>query len=336
MKKCVSVWLCIALLFALCAAGFAEAAAPVDVRLMSVRGNTSYTQESYEKVWITPVFVDHILTKTDEEKYPAKFITFAAPEGYTLFDYDYDDSSFINHDLLVTMYYSAFDKASFELFLEKAEEENIVKDGSDGVAIFTRPDNRTAQAMISLDEHFGRTSKLQILISDHSRDLTADDLLPMLEAEVERIQTQMVIEEPGHFWSEGQFASIEIEDSASQCPAIVDVTGLTVTKFAQDEVVTKVADGRNVREMECKIDTYSYAHYQMDDGKPEAEESALADGTPYVRYSSEYSSHAGFVVLEEGKRGPVYLTIKIDCEPDAFAELLEAAYVRISLSSDAA
>lgn len=70
--------------------------------------------------------------------------------------------------------------------------------------------------------------------------------------------------------------------------------------------------------------------------KEQAENAALADGTPYKRYITDYSGYAAFVLTEEGKYGPLYLTFKIDGPPDTFEQQLEQAYARVMVMVEAA
>lgn len=42
--------------------------------------------------------------------------------------YSYDESTLLDLDALIVYYYGAFDRASFELFLENVPEENILAD----------------------------------------------------------------------------------------------------------------------------------------------------------------------------------------------------------------
>ncbi len=324
MKKIISAVLCLMLICGCCAPALAEG---IDVRRESVRGNAAFTADSYPTVWITPVFDDHIIARTDPGKYPAKFLTFAPPAGGCLTKYSYDESDFLDHDKLMGYYYFAYDRASFELFLEDAEAANIIKDGSDGVAMFVQPDSRRARAMIDLKPQFGGTAKLSIILIDYSRDITADQLKSMIQAETERVQAEMQLMEPGKFWSEGAFHSVQIAASRDPFSAIVDVTGLTVTRIEDKEVITKVPDGRGTKSIEIAIDGYSYPHSMM-----EAVEGKLADGTKYLGYNTEYTGYASFTLAEAGQSGPVYLTFKIDSEPSAFPAALEEAYARVAVT----
>lgn len=324
MKRITVTILSALLIYALCAPALAEG---IDVRRETVRGNAAYTADSYPTVWITPVYDDHIIAQIDPEKYPARFLTFAPPDGARLTKYSYDESDFLNHDTLMGYYYFAYDRASFELFLEDADEANILLDGSDGVAMFIQPDIRRARAMIDLKQQFGGTAKLCIILSDYSRDITEDQLKEQIQAETARVQAEMKLEEPGGFWSEGAFNSIEIAADRDPYSAVVDVAGLTVARFEDGKVVTKAADGRNARKTEIAIDGYSYPHSQMN-----AREDALADGTVYLGYSTDYTGYATVTLAEDGKYGPVYLTFKIDCGVEEFAGALEAAYARTTLT----
>lgn len=312
----------------------AEETAGIDAKLQTVRNNTSYTRESYETVWITPVFDEYIINGLDLEKYPSRFISFPAPEGAALTEFKSDNSIFIDTDGMLTYFYAAYDRLSFEVFLEKAEEENTVRDGSDGVAIFVNPDSRRGNALIDLKPDFEKTPKLEILIVSHDRSVDAEKLKELIIAETERVQAAMKIEDTQQFWSQGVYNSIEISASRStDYRAVVNVVGKTVTRFDGSQVVTKEADGRNVASTEIKIDSYSYPHSKEENGDEGVTEAALADGTPYKMFQAEFSSYASFTLLEKGSYDSIYLTIKIDCDQDSFAAALEEAYARIALTT---
>lgn len=329
MKRSLCFLICALLMLALAgsaACAEAPAANSLAARYQSVRGNASFTPESYPEVWITPVYADHIITGIDPEKYPAKFLCFSPPEGSAMFKLSYDQSSFINHDALMATYYFAYDRASFELFLEKADEEYILKDGSDGMAIYIQPDSRRARALIDLKPQFGGTSKLEIVLDDYSRDITEAQLKEQIQAEVERVRAEIKLVELDHYWSEGVFESVELHAGYDPVSVVIDTQGLTVTKLEEAKLVYGKPDGRSVANTEIAVDSYSYAQ-----DKEESTDEALKDGTAYRCYNSEYVSYASFTLLEEGKHGPVYLTFRIDCEPEAFTSLLEQAYALVSV-----
>ncbi|MEA5014868.1 MAG: hypothetical protein VB099_09935 [Candidatus Limiplasma sp.] len=326
MKRMISI-LCAVLTLAAVPA-LAEGTAEINLTRYVVGKDVTYAPEGYDTVWVTPVFDDHIITQTNPEKYPAKFITFAAPEKAGLVRYSYDESTLLDLDALVAYYYIAFDRASFELFLGNVPEENILADGSDGVAMYTKPDNMLAYALLDISDSFGETSKLQIGVQGFARSATIEQVTELFEQEVQRVRDSMTVQEPGQFWSEGRFGTVQLGADRDPFTAQVSVSGLTVTRIESHRLITKTADGRSALATEIAIDTYAYP-YQ----KEEAEDAALADGTPYKRYISDYSGHAAFVLSEEGKYGPLYLTFKIDGTPDAFEQQLEQAYARVTVEA---
>lgn len=324
MKRWIAAF-CAALTLALALPGRAEGAG-MDLARRVVGGDVTFDPAGYPAVWITPVFDEHILAEVDLEAYPAKFLSFAAPANGGLVRYRYDESVFLNLDALVAYYYQAYDKASFELFLEGAAPENIRSDGADGVAMYVEPDNLRACAMISLKEQFGGMAKLCVGVEGFARNTTVGQIAELLKREVQRVQAEMAVREPGHFWSEGRFDTVEIGAAYDPFTAVVDASGLTVTGIDRDKLIAKAADGHMVKGVEIALGAYSYAHQQGD-----AANAALKDGTPYKRYGTEYSGYAGFTLSEEGKLGPVYLTIKIDGDTAEFEQKLEETYARIKV-----
>lgn len=338
MKKSVS--LVLALLIALCMMGTAMAEAPAAGSLnpvpQDVRGNVSFTEESFNQIWITPIYDDHIIGKTDLEKYPPKFISFPAIEGTALMDMRYDQCTMVNHDDLTLYYYVAYDRYSFEVFLEKAEEENIISDGSDGeLAMYVQPDNGRCRALISLKQQFGGTAKMEIIIDSYDRNTKADVLKEMIQAEAARVMAAMQLVELDHYWSEGVFGTVQLLASRDSIVVTINTEGLTVTRLEPDKLIFKAfVSERNASGTEITLENYSYPYSKAEDGDEAATDETLADGTTYKCYTSDYSSHASFTVLEEDSRGnPLYLNIKIDCEPDAFKSALEKTYALIQVSN---
>ncbi len=300
-----------------------------------VRRNSSFTAESWPEIWISPIFDDHIIGQTDPEKYPAKFLHFAPLPDTAPMDFSYDQATFVNHEKMQLLGYYAYDRYAFELFLEKAEEQNTIADGSDGVAMFVQPDSGRARALIDLKPQFGGTAKLEIVISDYN-DATADELKQMIQAEAERVQGAMRLEETGHYWSDGVFQSVKLVSNNERATAMIDTSALTVAKLDPNRLVSKVfVKQGQVASTEISLDSYSYALSKFEEKDPAASEEALADGTAYTSYTSEYTGYAAFPLLGEGGHGPLYLTVRIDCGPEAFKEKLEAVYKLITLQVEA-
>ena len=336
MNKLLSILLIVMLALGMSCVALSEAPAANSLNAISenVRNNTSFTVESYPDVWITPVFAEYIIGKNDPEKYPAKFLTFAPLEGTRLMDMRYDSVQMLDNDKLIVYNYFAYDRYAFELFLEKAEPGNIVKDGSDGVAIYIQPDSRRGRALIDLKEQFGGTSKMEIIVDSYDRDIKTDELQTMIEAETERVQTEMKLVDLEGYWSENVYQSITLIADRDPVSVTINTEGLTVVKLDSNQLTTQAfVKERTVMETQIELDSYSYAYSKAEDGDEAAKDDTLADGTPYKVYNSDYSGYASFTLLEEGERGALYLTIQIGCTPDEFKQKLEEVYAKITVNS---
>lgn len=310
----------------------AQEAQAIDARLQTQRATTTYTRDSYDTVWITPIYADYMISGQNPERFPTRFVSFEAPQGALLGDYRYDSSVLINTDRLLTYLYVAYDQVSFEAFLERAEQEHIIKDGADGVAIYLSPDSYTADALIDLAPHFEGSPKLQIMINSFDRTITKESLQTLIEDEVARVQASMQIENPPTYWSAGAYNSIEIASSRDPFSAIVDVQGLTVTRFDVSRIITKVAEDNHTHGTEIAIGSYSYPHSMQEDGNQAVKDAALADGTAYKYLHTGHTGYASITLAEDGRFGPVYLTLTLDGEEPGFAQALEELWSRISLS----
>lgn len=330
MKKKFLCLLCALLMVAVSAGAWAEAPAAGSLRVehQVISGNSAWTAESYPEIWITPIFAEYIII--GNEDYPGTFMHFAPPEGTLPRELDYDEASFLNFDTLMGYYYAAYDRYSFEVFLEKAQEDSILSDGSDGVAMYVNEESNRASAMIDIKEDFGKTSKLTIDLYDHSRDLSTDDLKAQLQAEVARVQEAMVIETLDHYWSEGVFESVQIANSNDPAVVTIDTTGLNVVSIDEKKMVYQTrVDERNADSVTITLDTYSNPYYDEE----KSAEITLSDGTVMRVTTTDYTGYAGMPVLDEVKygSGPLYLSITIEATPETFQAKLEEVYARITV-----
>ncbi len=324
MKKIFALLIVAALMLSLMPGAFAEApvVGSLKAEQQTIRGNSSWTRESYPEIWITPVYSEYIVEGKDAEKYPAKFLRFAPVEGFSPMEFSADYASFINFDTLAQFSYQAMDRASFELFLEKAEKENTLSDGSDGVAIYVIPDGRRGRALIDLKEQFGGTAKLYIEVYDHTGDLTGEQLGESVQAEAQRVMSTMKVEDLNGYWSKGVYSSVTLYDDYAKVSVPVNTTDWTITN-ASDRSLTalEVVDGE-VIDTVVSIDSFYY--------KDEAKDAKLADGTPYKVHNMEYNSYA-FFFLKDGDPDGKCLLIKIETDAASFPEKLEKVYARVTM-----
>lgn len=325
MKKLVALLLAALMALGLGAAlADAPAAGSLTVENTTIRGNTTWTLESYPEIWLTPIFNEYIIEGKDAEKYPPKFLCFAPPEGALPYEFDTDDAAFLNHDTLMSYGYYVADRASFELFLEKAEKENILADGSGGVAMFTQPDNRRARAMISLEEQYGGTAKLEILMYDNTGDMKAEELAAAIQAETERVQSTMRMEDLEGYWSKEVYASVQLYYSFLKVGVQVNTSAMTLVNVEDRKLeAMENVDGKAV---ETKIEIVDYTSDEVTD-------ETLADGTPYIRKTYDSFSY-GYFEIGESRDKPVYVSICIDGEPEGFAEKLEKVYALVTVLAE--
>lgn len=323
-----------ALLLAVLPAALAGAPAGINARQETDRNVAAFSTESYDTVWVTPVFDDYIINGLNPEKYPARFVSFPVPEGAKLVDYRYDSSLLVDVDAMVSYFYGAYDRYSFEVFLEKQPEENILSDGSDGPAVYVDPERRIGAALIDLKPHFEGTPKLEVTVRSYDRSVTKEQLQGLIRAELERVQAAMKVQDTEGFWSKGRYNSIEIRSTRDAAyGAVVDVGGQSVTGFDDHHLVTKWAeDTKMTYATEIAIDSYSYPHQKAGEGNANAAEAAMKDGTPYMRYLSDTTGYATFTLLEKEGSDAIYLSVKISAPEGSFDEALETLWSKISVS----
>ncbi|MDR3051694.1 MAG: hypothetical protein LBU67_08220 [Oscillospiraceae bacterium] len=324
MKKFLSCLLCVAMLCAMTVA-LAEtpAAASLTVTEKKVRGNSAWTAESYPEIWLTPFFAEYIVEKN--ERYPAHFIHFSLRPDTSPYSFTPDSAAAVDFDTLISYNYYVMERASFEVFLEKADPAKTLSDGSDGVAVYTNAEKRRGYAMISLKDQFGGTTKLEIDVYDNTGDLSDTELGKVIQEEAERVRAALTYEELDHYWSQGVFASVELYDSYQGAKVVVDAKGLTLTKLDEQGLQSTVLgpDGQKALQTELEItDVYG-----------DTNEAALSDGTPYLVRSTDYTSYA-FFKLKEGKSRPVYLQISVSVGPDDAPAAIEAAYALVQLVNE--
>lgn len=325
MKKILTLLIVAALAFAAMIPALAQEQASnlLHVEKQTVRGNSAWTPESLPQVYLTPYFDEYIVE--GKEGYPAEFVSFPIPEGSSPYAFRRDVLQTVDFDKLVSYTYQALDRASYEVFLEKAEEDNILSDGSDGLAMYVVPDKRRGCAMIDLKSMFGKTAKLTIEIYDHTGDMDGEALSALIQAETDRVREAMRHEKLDAYWSQGAFSAVTLYDDYAKHELTLDASSLTITTLNDKRMTTleKNAQGK-VEETEYELTDYLYK-------AEEAREAELSDGTQYQVYNSEYTGYASFRLSDGDK--PLMLSIKITCDPQVFSERLEQAYSRVIASS---
>lgn len=329
MKKFSALFL--ALLLALTFT-FALADAPekgsLSITHRQVVGNYTFTLESYPEVWISPIFYQYIVE--GKEDYPAHFLRFPLPDGATATEFGYDDCYAINFDTMLSYGYYAYDRMSFEVFLEKAEEGSIIADGSEGVAMYVNSDSRRAYGMIDIKEQFGKTSRLVIEIYDHSGNLSQDARKEQIVSEVARVQASMAVEELTGYWSEGVFATVELYESRDPITALVDTSSMTLYDVDDSTLkAVRLEDGKS-KETQIAIDSNPFALYKQEQGEETWE--ANIDGRDFTLYHGGLKGYACTLLMEEGRSGKQYLIIEIEGDQETFEAMVKETFALITVT----
>ena len=330
MKKFTAAVLALVLVLALTLPVLAEGKAPLNVEREVIRGNSSWTKESYPEVWLTPYFAEYVIE--GKEDYPPVFLNFPPPEGASPLSFDPDDAAFLDHDTLMGYYYSVTDRYSFEVFLEDVPEERIIKDGSDGVAMFVVEDSRRAKGLIDIKKDFGKTAKMMVELYDHSGSLSDEKKSEALQAEMERLLATMKAVTLEEYWSKDAFGTVQLYVDRQDIVAEVDASGLIVTKIDENEIVFmgKNAAGK-VEESEIRLDSYSYANSKEEGGEPTTRET-MADGREFLVFNTDYTGYAASVVIEKDRYDrPLFIAIDGDSAPAEFPAKLVLLYDRVTL-----
>lgn len=342
MKKLTAILLGLVLLSFAALAGAAEGTAELpyletesqDVYLSS----TVLTEASYPQVCISP-YGEYGLFSWD--KYDPWYVVFPCPEGMRAEEFGASKANFLMLDAnnAFEIYYEATDRYSYEDFLLKADDANILLDGSEGVAAFIDPDRGTARALFGLDE-IQKGAKLFVDIhvqrmSSKEDDEKAEILKTKITDEIARLQGNMSLVKMDRFWTDGAFKGVklysksfagnyltidmpEIEFSFEETgiggkPFPTNVDGTTVKCYVGKE------RGKFV-EISFSADTYSYVYYSREES--EITTVTLSDGNEWGIYVANemdgkpYSVHAARVVNtidSNGEEKPVYLTVQISC-----------------------
>ncbi len=325
MKRRLTGLLALVLVFCFAFGALCEVPVAESLRLSHERKYRldAWSANGFCDVWLTTSYPEYMLEGDEDE--PANFLHFSGPEGYAPLMFDSEQAAFLSYELYTLMQYYIYKSYSFEQFMEESAEEDIVLDGSDGkFAVIKNSGDRVAQALINVKEHFGRSAKLQIVLTDYSEDLKMAELVAMVTAEAERVIAEMQLEKLDGYWSAEAFDSVELYDTYERVTATLPLEGMTLVE-AQDTSVSLFYSRDDVPVELC----LSLTSYCLD----ESEERTLADGTPFLLYMNpEYEyGYAFFPLMESRYSGMFYLEVEGNEPEDVFLELLEDLWSEITI-----
>ena len=341
MKKLTAMLLGLVLL---CCAALAVAEEAVELPYMETEaqdvyiGDTVLTEASYPQVCISPYSAYSLFSRDTDEPW---YVIFPCPEGMRCSGFRTDEADFLNLDAnnAYEVYYSATERYSFDLFLADCEDENnILLDGSEGVAAYIEPDRERARAMFKLEE-IGKTSMLNVVIHVQGmRSMEDAEKAGILKTrildEVARVQENMTCVKADKFWTDGTYKGVKLYDKninggylTVDLPEITfNMEDATISGQIFPESISRSSfecyvsqDRQDAIEIEYSVDNYSYVYYNREES--EIQKVTLSDGNEWGLYVSNerdgkpYSVYAARVlnmVDNYGEEKPYYLTIEVN------------------------
>lgn len=296
------------------------------------------TPESYPEVCISPNYFSGMFISQYNDPY---FIHFPCPGNTLAADFDEYSASFIDMEQLRQYSYIAQSSYAYETFLNRCDnEEYILADGSNGVAMYIDPDSRYARALIGVPA-IDKSTKLEIRITDDSlRNKSSQEIIESLTEEIKneaaRVQASLTVELAERYWTDGRYAGFVVSNTARNSePIVLTYTlpeGYLVESVDDSDVtIVTVRGQRNAIEVDFDMETYSYVNSRVEE-EPEAVTTATIDGVEYRIYSHWYnekilSAYVDCVIsTTAGYSGDdtLYLTIKLDPEGESEWTTIEA------------
>lgn len=201
-------------------AAAATAEAPTGpLHLMQVHQDTYVrtlflTKESYPEMMLRPGYASTQIPKFQEGSLP--YVHIPNPADAVPIRFDYSSCAFINEDKRIVYNYEMYDRYAYEDFNAKVSDEQVLRDGSDGVAIQVRPDVKRAEALIAVPQ-LGKTAKVWIAVNDgkissrQSEKEVFDILAEKITAEVERVKSGLQVKPHAQHWTTGRYASFTMK-----------------------------------------------------------------------------------------------------------------------------
>lgn len=276
------------------------------------------SQETFPEIRITPISLTRILT--DFEPSEPKFVCFDWPAGAQPMAYSPDSTRFLDSDRMIEYTYRANDKASYEVFLDKAtQDQYILLDGSEGIAAYIDPERRRAYGMVSLKE-IGKSAKLTVEIYMANLDTRmpleqrVTTLSNAILPEMTRLNSGLRYEVIAPFWTANRFSGFK--NLTSDFNTLVCVDFPSVEKRSEDGSLKQgtvfITDYNNREtnfiysfepgrylEVAVSIDNYSYPVRKLEENDPSAFKSKLSDGTDWI-FVSQASDKYGNIISMDG------------------------------------
>ena len=349
LRPLIAILLSLALLLTACAA-FAEELPYLEQLSQNTYINTSLlTTESYPEVCIAPYYFSSMYISQYSEP---MFIHFPCPANTFAADFEESVVNFIDMDYGRQYVYIARENYAYETFLNNCENDDyILADGDDGLAIYLEPEDGRAYALLSAAD-VAKGAKLEIRIYDSSvrnwsEQQAVDALTPLITEEAARVQNSMVIDRMDTYWTAGRFAGFNVICNAT------NVNGLTLTyTLPEDYFITEVDDARvSIAKIQGKDDalsadfnmeTYTYVDYQLEED-PDHVSTVTIDGADYRIYAHWYndekitSAYVDRVIsTTAGYDGDQTLYLTIDLDPDGSYQWTDLSALEADLTQLAA
>lgn len=260
-----------------------EAAFPMGTTLRQLRDDTYILtnlidRETYSKAALTHYFVENVLE--GNERGPRDFLVFDLPEGAFAEEFESDYLHCLNTRELLQYSYQLFSSKAYETFMEDVEKENLLADGSDGVAAYYKPDRSQACALFAVPE-YSKNAKMYIRITSDRRNITEAEerqlLSDLIMAEYQRVRDTLTVAHLDSYWSAGVYTALELV-----CPSADISVTYTDPEMILEEVSTAEATlyraGGSKTQYEIELTDNSYVDYKMQEEPENCTSFSLPDG----------------------------------------------------------
>ena len=361
MKRLLVSLLCMMMLVS---AAFAEEGVLRMVPQTKYVNTNVMTPESCPNVVLTPYGVYERFTACSVEP---MYVTFPMPEGAQASSFDLDSVHAL--DVAKGIQYTwqiSNDYSMEDLLIDCENDEDILHDGTDGVAAYISPDRKRAYALVNVSGIAKRTRvRITLLYDDLRANASADEVRRILtegiEAEIARVQAGTVARSDVH-WS-APYKKIRMQTKEyTYVDLMLRIDDILMTRpdgkqYPMD--VLELDDDRllglfwmNVgmtATVELEIDSgYSYIEHVKKEHPERVHAFTLSNGAKgdwYVPYfgsdgKSVYSIYLSFVLTDKADRQhdkPLYLNLQFSAkgfeweDVDEFLKELEGMAASVSV-----
>lgn len=259
------------------------------------------SRESYPEIRITPHLSESRFFGDYEPADPL-FLCIPLPEDALADTFDFNSAHLVDPVHSIQYNYQVNQSDSWEEFLNLADDDrHIILDGSDGLAAYIAPEEKTAYGMIAA-KPFGKSAKLVISLTldGAETDATPYALEQAIIGELERVRSAMVFEIYDPFWNWDDYDGVILRDEYDEnytlkvrFPKMEQIigsgpakkAGVIVTGIRWNRVssIYDFLDGDYIQ-LQLRMEAGAYARSKIREGNPDAREITLDSGKTWDVY----------------------------------------------------